>query len=244
MKAFFWMCILVLILGAAPSRSSAQGANAAKSALTNQDVVDLVKTGLSDDIVVAKIKGSSCQFDTSPASLKDLKAAGISDAVILAMVQASSSPVGAATSATSDAVSTDPFAHVRVYRPKQLPGNNFTPSIYVDDKEVARVSNGRRVSIKVTPGPHTIKSDDKSSEISIDAKGGQEFYISIQELPGGFLKGRGKLTLMVNDQGRPEYNLQKPSDEDKRVAKDMLDDDVDTGDATTLKTASPSPASK
>jgi hypothetical protein len=47
-------------------------------------------------------------------------------------------------------------------------------------------------------------------------------------LPGGFLKGRGKLTLMSNEQGKPEYQIEKPLDDDKKVAKDMIEEDSDT----------------
>ena len=44
--------------------------------------------GLTQEVVLAKIKGSVPNFDTSPKVLQELKAAGVSDAVILAMVQA------------------------------------------------------------------------------------------------------------------------------------------------------------
>jgi hypothetical protein len=56
-------------------------------ALTNQDVIELVKAGLSSEVLTAKIKSSACNFDTSPSALKDLKGAGVPDGVILAMVQ-------------------------------------------------------------------------------------------------------------------------------------------------------------
>ncbi len=59
-----------------------------QSLITNKDVVDLVKAGITSEIVVAKIKASPCRFDTSATQLKALKAAGVSDEVILAMVQA------------------------------------------------------------------------------------------------------------------------------------------------------------
>jgi len=49
------------------------------------------KAGLPAEVLVAKIKSSQCNFDTSPASLQSLKAAGLGDSVILAMVEA---PVG------------------------------------------------------------------------------------------------------------------------------------------------------
>ncbi len=59
------------------------------SPLTNKNVVDMLKVGLTPEVVLAKIKSSACNFDTSPAALKELKAANVPDAVILAMVQAS-----------------------------------------------------------------------------------------------------------------------------------------------------------
>jgi hypothetical protein len=56
--------------------------------LTNKDVLDLHKAGLPEQVLVAKIKSSQTNFDTSPSQLKELKAAGLADAVILAMVEA------------------------------------------------------------------------------------------------------------------------------------------------------------
>jgi len=58
-----------------------------KKALSNHDVIELSKAGLPSEVITAKIKSSSCNFDTSPSALKDLKSAGVSDGVILAMVQ-------------------------------------------------------------------------------------------------------------------------------------------------------------
>ena len=228
MKILRWICIFLLILGIAPLRLAAQDAKTTQSALTNQDVVDLVKTGLSADIIVAKIKTSACRFDTSTAALKGLKETGVPDAVILAMVDPSNKTAGTADAPKSDAAANSGFAYVRVYRPRLLPGSGFNPSIFVDDKEVFRLVNAKRCSVKITPGSHIISSDDKSSRIQIDAKGGQEFYISVQELPGGFLKGRGKLTLIANEQGKPEYQLEKQLDDDKKVAKEMIEDDPDS----------------
>jgi hypothetical protein len=60
----------------------------------------MYKSGLPQDVLVAKIKSSHCDFDTSPAQLKQLKAAGLGDAVILAMVE-----VPTAHIPTSDQVS-------------------------------------------------------------------------------------------------------------------------------------------
>lgn len=118
-------------------------------------------------------------------------------------------------------------ALLRVYRARRYVGSALAPTVYVDDKEVVRVGNGRRATIKLSPGPHSIRSDDKSSAISIEAKAGQEFYVRVDE-ETGFWKGHGKLTLLLPEQGSAEYKLQKPVEADRAVAKDMLAEDTST----------------
>jgi hypothetical protein len=81
---------------AIPAVSVGQSAPADRSQtqnakLKNKDVLDLVSSGLSADIVTAKIKSSECEFDTSPSALKELKTAGIPDSVISAMLTAAGS---------------------------------------------------------------------------------------------------------------------------------------------------------
>jgi hypothetical protein len=85
--------------------SSAWGQEMAKR-LTNQDIIDMVSLGLSDDVIIAKIRSVSgadgLKFDTSVDGLKALKAAKVSDAVIKAMINpappVSMVPVGAPVS--------------------------------------------------------------------------------------------------------------------------------------------------
>jgi hypothetical protein len=55
--------------------------------LTNADIVKMAKAGLSADIILAKIKGSPCRFDTSPDALTKLKEEGVPQTVILAMIE-------------------------------------------------------------------------------------------------------------------------------------------------------------
>ena len=58
-----------------------------KVVLTNKDVVEMLKAGLTADVVVAKIKSSETDFDTSPFALAELKTANVPDDVILVMVK-------------------------------------------------------------------------------------------------------------------------------------------------------------
>lgn len=82
---------LGLILAAVPlSSQSSQAQQSSTGLLKNNDVVEMLKGGISQEIVIAKIKSSACEFDTSPAELKELKSSNVPDAVILVMVQAPS----------------------------------------------------------------------------------------------------------------------------------------------------------
>lgn len=60
--------------------------------VTNADVLMMLKMNLSSDVIIAKIKVSSCNFDTSPAALQELKSANASDTLIMAMMSASATP--------------------------------------------------------------------------------------------------------------------------------------------------------
>ena len=69
--------------------SSAWGQEMAKR-LTNQDIIAMVAAGLSDVVIIAKIRSVSgadgLKFDTGVDSLKALKATKVSDAVIKVMI--------------------------------------------------------------------------------------------------------------------------------------------------------------
>jgi hypothetical protein len=62
--------------------------SAAANVLQNQDVIKMVKAGLDDTLIIAKISSSKCQFDTSTDALIQLKQSGVSAAVLKAIVSA------------------------------------------------------------------------------------------------------------------------------------------------------------
>jgi hypothetical protein len=114
------------------------------------------------------------------------------------------------------------FAHLHVYRPHRGMNSTFEPSVYVENTQIIRITNGTHCTIKLTPGEHRIASDDKSSVITITAKPGAEYYVRVDEITG-FPKSRGKLTMMTPEQGAPEYKLQQPLDDKHRIVKDMIE---------------------
>jgi hypothetical protein len=67
--------------------------------LNNKDIIDMVALGLSDDVIIAKIRSAAkpedLAFDTSTEGLKQLKAAHVSDAVMKVMINPAAAPPAA-----------------------------------------------------------------------------------------------------------------------------------------------------
>jgi hypothetical protein len=73
---------------AAPD-TSADRRTAPAAALTNADILQMQKAGLSDEIILSTISGSPANFDIGVQDLIRLKEAGVNDKIINAMVQKS-----------------------------------------------------------------------------------------------------------------------------------------------------------
>src|SRR5260370_28772029 len=92
--------VLTLILVAAVSLSLPGATSLAQEVLTNDSVIQMVKAGLPEAVVIAKIKSTSSKFDLKTDSLVGLKKAGVSDKVLEAMVAAGSGPAPSTAGAT------------------------------------------------------------------------------------------------------------------------------------------------
>jgi hypothetical protein len=101
-----WMLMLIgaIVVGGLPAVAPAQ------ETLTNESIVSMVKAGLSEAVVLARIRSGPANFDTSTNSLVALKKAGVSDKVIEAMVSAPKSGGTAAAPAAPAAPAPPPPA--------------------------------------------------------------------------------------------------------------------------------------
>src|ERR1051325_212499 len=188
----------------------------AAAPLNNKDVVALVKAGLATDIIVAKIKASRTNFDTSTTALQELKTAQGPDAAILAMVQAPTATASnAPTETAATTVSRDSKAIVYVYRKKNFNTRNMQPSVYLDGEEVARMDDGKFFTIKLEPGKHKLEVNKGHSGAEIDMKPGEQYYFRVDIKPG-FWKGRGEVLYMQKEQGSVEIQKMDPL-EDKWI---------------------------
>ncbi len=78
---------------AAAGANSAVGGSSGSSGksgnpLTNTDIMILKQAGLSDSLILAKIKQSPAKFSLEPTDMMDLKKKGVSDLIIQAMLEA------------------------------------------------------------------------------------------------------------------------------------------------------------
>ena len=105
-------------------------------------------------------------------------------------------------------------ALIYFYRIKQFAGSALEPSVYCDDKELARMDNGRYFGVALEPGKHICSMGDKQTGFEIDVKPGEEYYARIT-IDTCFWKGRGRLNLMQKEQGAFELKKVKPLGADK-----------------------------
>lgn len=203
--------VCIVLSGSMLASQDTQTPKATAKPLTNTDVVDMLKAGLSQEIVIAKINTSACEFDTSPDALKALKTANVPDTVILEMVQGhSASTPPRAQEATNTGVSAparvDCVAshanYVPVFSaPRTQQALNQSLSV-----EVFKVNCGDRI---------TILGDDKQSWLKMRSADGQVGYNSSAVV--SFEPSAEKIQKAADDKKREE--MQKAADdlEDCRV---------------------------
>lgn len=143
--AILLVILLVLVLG-----SPAWSQDAGKR-LTNQDVIEMTGLGLSDEVIIAKIRSANgadaSKFDTSVDGLKSLKAANVSDAVIKVMINPAPAPAPIVAAVTPMTVDPNfPPPEVGVY---WKDGPTF---VFIEGAAISRTKAGGRAASFATDG--------------------------------------------------------------------------------------------
>jgi hypothetical protein len=146
MKMLRPLALLLAILLAHPAWPQEPGKR-----LTNQDIIEMTNLGLSDDVIVAKIRSANgadaSKFDTSVDGLKALKAANVSDAVIKVMINPTPPPPPVVTTATPMTLDPNlPPPEVGVY---WKDGPTF---IFIEGAAISRTKAGGRAASFATDG--------------------------------------------------------------------------------------------
>ena len=119
--------------------------------LTNQDIIDMVGLGISNDVIIAKIRSvtgqDSLAFDTSVEGLKVLKAANVPDEVIKVMINPAPPAVSVGSGAAASSISPNlPPPEVGVY---WKDGATFVP---IEGQALSQAKVGGRAGSMFTYG--------------------------------------------------------------------------------------------
>lgn len=125
---FFLICVAWTVTVAQPRTSGTPTSPTTKAkleVLTNATIIELAQLGLSEAVMLEKIRQSEGDFDTSINGLKQLKAAKVSDAIIAAMLKPKASiPAPATPTATVAGKTSAPTATPDALAPRE-PGIYF-----------------------------------------------------------------------------------------------------------------------
>jgi hypothetical protein len=100
--------LLLQLLAGAGMVSPAMAQGNSGQVLHNEDVIQMVQAKFSDTLIIAKIKSSSCKFDTSTEQLIKLKSEGVSDEVLKAMAECGAPAAAPAAAAAPPADPNNP----------------------------------------------------------------------------------------------------------------------------------------
>lgn len=132
--------------------------------LTNSEIILMTKAGLSQELIVRKIKDSTGKYDVSTQSLIDLKKAGVSDEVIALMMDNKSAnpqptlenPQGYSDSG-ANLVEIKPTAHI-VLEPKEallsaktiaIEKSSLNPSRQALEKELLKRQDWQALNLNI-----------------------------------------------------------------------------------------------
>jgi hypothetical protein len=197
--------------------------------LRNADIVKMTTAQLSPETIVLKIETSTSQFDTSPDALSVLKAAGVAESTIAAMIRASAKTSASPTptkTALSSVPATDAKDHVDskatvyIYRPGKFVGKALEPSVFLDEQKLLDMDNARYLALKLEPGRHILRSNEKNSEIDQTWDGGKTYYIKMT-IATGMMKGHGQMGMVTDKLALREMEKLRPLDRDN-VERDFL----------------------
>lgn len=156
--------------------------------VNNESVVKLIKSGVSEAVIISVIKNSKSDFNTSPDEIMNLKNQGVSDNIILAMVQADGKIENPTNSENAEVVS--PV--------KSNPVNNIT----LLDGTPVKMRIGRTMSSKDAKIGETVDfevlEDVKIGEKTVIARGAVALATVTNAKPKGRLGKGGKLDINID----------------------------------------------
>jgi hypothetical protein len=136
--------LLVAVTLAASLLAALATAAPAQEVMTNQSVMEMVKAGLSERVIIAKIRTSPTKFDTSTDALIALKKNGVPEKVIEAIMSPSAAAAAPATAASAASPPSAPSSVAMAPAPAAGPARP-TVFLVVAGKEVELIASGTEI---------------------------------------------------------------------------------------------------
>ena len=110
-------------------------------------------------------------------------------------------------------------ATIVFFREGHYAGSGLKPSVYIDGKEVERLSNGRWFSVEVEPGKHELGSSAKNeAHTVIQPAAGETVYVQLVIVPGTW-RGAGRLLQVDSKEAQEKIAKLKPLHGEEKEAK-------------------------
>ncbi len=163
-----------------------------QKALTNKDVMDMVKKGLSDSVIVKVIQASDTNFDTSPDAMTQMQSGGATVKVMGAMLKAqtnkkkaeAAAPPAVPAPAPASATPADPNAGKYL-----LKEGTQVPLKFAADVSSRYATPGDKVEL-------TLVSDITVGDVVVVKQGAKAFVVVTNAKKAGMLPGSvGELSL-------------------------------------------------
>jgi hypothetical protein len=104
-------------------------------------------------------------------------------------------------------------ATVYIYRPGKFFGKALEPSVFLDEQKVFDMDNARYLVLRLAPGRHILRSNEKNSELDQVWEGGQSYDIKIT-IAAGMMKGHGQMGMVTEKLALKEMQGLRPLDKD------------------------------
>jgi hypothetical protein len=175
-----------------------------QKALTNRDILDMVKKGLNESVIVKVIQASDTDFDTSPDAMTQMQSGGASVKVLDAMLKAevnkkkaAAAPApAAAPPAASTAAPADPNAGKYL-----LKEGTEVPLKFATDVSSRYATEGDKVDL-------TLVSDLKVGDMVVVKQGAKAFVVVTNSKKSGMLPGsNGELSLSMGNMTSGVYRI-------------------------------------
>jgi hypothetical protein len=107
----------------------------------------------------------------------------------------------------------DQRATVYIYRPGKFVGKSLEPSVFLDEQKLLDMDNARYLALKLEPGRHILRSNEKNSEIDQAWDAAKTYYVKITIAPG-MMKGHGQMGMVTEKLAVSEMQKLRPLDRD------------------------------